>query len=43
MPIFSYYIQKHWEAVDAWLWEAFDFGLYELGYLAEDLLIEVTR
>ena len=43
MPIYSYYIQKHWKAVDDWLFYHFEFGLVELGQLAETFLIEVTQ
>jgi len=42
-PIFPYYIQKHWRVIDEWLFEHFDFGLLELGQLAENLLIEATK
>ena len=43
MPIFSYYIQKHWKAVDEWLFDHFEFGLVELADVAENFLIEVTK
>ena len=42
-PILYYYLVKHWEAMDKWLFDHFEFGLVELGQLAEKFLIEVTQ
>lgn len=41
--IYFYIIQKWWRHADAWLYENFDFGLYELGDTALNFLIEVTK
>ncbi len=43
MNILFFYLKKHWKAVDEWLFYNFDFGLIELGEVAEKLLIDLTQ
>ncbi len=42
MWTFYLIFKKCWRQIDAWLWENFEFGLYELGNLVTNFLIEVT-
>ncbi len=43
MSVLIYYLKREWRAVDEWLFDHFDFGLLELGQLAETFLIEATQ
>ncbi len=37
------FFRNCWREFDAWLYDRFEFGLFELAWAAQDFLIEVTR